>query len=114
MLSRFILITTFIILLTLPALAAEDPCAYVSTASGHQILCADRGTGVVSVTYTGNADFNPRDLATGPDGKLYIANPTDRTILRINPKQPNPKTLEYVAQLPANAGSPESLSFSGS
>src|SRR5262245_4953982 len=120
MLLRLILFSGFIFLLTLPALATvvpiEDPCVYVSTFSSHQILCVDRGTHVVKVIYTGDANFNPRDLVTGPDGNVYIAD-SDGDILRFNPTPTPPNTpisLTIVTTLPAVAGSPEGLSFSGS
>jgi hypothetical protein len=115
MFFRLSLISTFIILLTLPALAAEDPCVYVSTFSGHQILCVDRTSGAVTVKVTAQgANFNPRDLVTGPDGNLYITD-TDRQIWRFDPTQSEgPGNPSLVATLPGTFGTPESVGFSGS
>ena len=109
---RLSLFITFIILLTLPALAAEDPCAYVSTFSGHQILCVNRSTGAVTVKFT-LSNFNPRDLVMGPDGMLYVTDADGGEIWRFDPAQPqgqnNPSLVTTLS-----TGSPEGVSFSGS
>src|SRR5205814_890549 len=113
MLSRLSHISIFVILSTLPALAA-DPCVYVSTFSSHQILCVDQVSSAVTVKVTTQgANFNPRDLAVGPDGNLYIAD-SDREIWRFDPTaSEGPSNPSLVATLPANSGTPDGPGFRG-
>jgi hypothetical protein len=112
MLLRLILSSAFIILAAVPALAEE--CIYVSTGSGHEILCVHPATGAVTLKVPSQGtSFNPRDLVVGPDGNVYIAD-SDGDILRFNPTAATPETPYLVAKLPTGAGSPEGLSFSGS
>jgi len=62
---------------------------FVSTASGGQILKVDGNTGTFQVLTNGppcptSGCFSPEGLVVGPDSKLYIADPTNSNIWRID------------------------------
>ena len=61
---------------------------FVSTQGGNQILKVDGNLGTVSVISTGlqglNLSFVPEAMVVGPDGKLYITDPTDGLVARMN------------------------------
>lgn len=69
---------------------------YVSTGTGGQILKIDANTGTVSVLSTpvcdnGTCDFE--GMVLGPDGKIYIADPRDGDIFRLDQSGQNFETV---------------------
>jgi len=89
---RGILLALFVLCLgaTSQDLQAQSPgvSVFVSTQSGGQILKVDGNLGTFSVVSTGlqgvNLSFVPEAMVVGPDGKLYIADPTDGLVARMN------------------------------
>jgi hypothetical protein len=71
-------------------LRAQSPGigVFVSTQGGSQILRVDGNLGSISVISTGipgtNLDFVPEAMVVGPDSKLYITDPTDGLVVRMN------------------------------
>jgi hypothetical protein len=71
-------------------LQAQSPGVgvFVSTQGGGQILKVDGNLGTFSVISTGipgvNLNFVPEAMVVGPDGKLYITDPTDGLVVRMN------------------------------
>ena len=71
-------------------LRAQSPGigVFVSTQGGSQILRVDGNLGTISVISTGipgtNLDFVPEAMVVGPDSKLYITDPTDGLVARMN------------------------------
>lgn len=104
--------------LLLPPVPAGE-VVYVSTGFGNQILSINANTGAVTVlpvspAPTCNEGF-PCDLegmVLGPDGKIYVADPTDRLIFRLDQSGAN---LELVRQFTCNGDpcSPQAPAFSG-
>jgi sugar lactone lactonase YvrE len=60
---------------------------YVSTGTGGQILKIDANTGVVSVLSSplcGDGSCDLEGMVVGPDGKIYVADPRDGSIFRMD------------------------------
>lgn len=100
-------------MLLLATTAQAQPCIYVSTFTGNQILCVDGSSGATSVVHTFPTSVRPRDMVVGPDGNLYIAD-ANGPVWRLDPSQPQgPGNPVVISTLPPGAV-PEAPSFSGS
>jgi hypothetical protein len=108
-------------------LVGGDEIVYVSTQSGGQILEVD-GTdtfataGMYPVMVVsgnpGEGGFSPEGVVIGPDGKLYITDPTNREIWRMNQDSTEAELVynwaEFVSDLiPSNPQGPSFSSNSG-
>ena len=84
-------------------LRAQSPgvSVFVSTQSGNQILKVDGNLGSFSIISSGNPfpgvvpNFVPEAMVVGPDGKLYITDPTDGLVVRMNQDGSQPE-LAYL------------------
>src|SRR5262249_55183893 len=68
------------------AVVAGADAATMVVSSDFSILGYDSSTGGYTGVYaTGNGLNRPNGLTLGPDGRLYVANPGNDSILRFNP-----------------------------
>lgn len=104
-------------------LRAQSPgvSVFVSTQSGNQILKVDGNLGSFSIISSGNPfpgvvpNFVPEAMVVGPDGKLYITDPTDGLVVRMNQDGSQPE-LAYLFSCDSTTcpGNPQGPSFSSS
>lgn len=96
-------------------LVGGDEVVYVSTQGGGQILKVDVTTKTFTVV-SGNPDdvgFSPEGMTVGPDSKLYITDPSNEVIWRMN--QDGTQTERVFAQADnGGPGAPQGPSFSSS
>lgn len=102
------------VLLAVSSAAHAAPCVYVASAFAHDIRCIDGATGASTVVLTGANNFNPADLAIGPDGHLYIADPPPGLVWRFNLSLPQGLNNPQVIATFPTGSYPEGLAFSGS
>jgi hypothetical protein len=93
-------------------LGQSGPPIYVSTYTGHQILSVDGTTGATTVVYTDN--FLPEDITVGPDNKLYVCDPTNGRIVRMDQDGKNGETVydHAASKLSQPPGGPQGPRFS--
>jgi sugar lactone lactonase YvrE len=85
------------LVLTLPVQGwAQGPPLFVSTGGGHQILKVDGTSGATTVLFTAN-DLSPEGMAVGPDGRLWITDPTNGQVDVINQDGSNFQGVFFVA-----------------
>jgi hypothetical protein len=53
----------------------------------------DGTTGAITVVYTGSTNFLPEDITVGPDNKIYVCDPTNGRIVRMNQNGTNVETV---------------------
>ena len=90
---------------------------FVSTHQGGQILVVDGDTpGTVAVVYSSSCDGGtcPEGIVVGPDGKIYMADPTGSTIRRIDRSGANIETLFTSCVGTSCPTGPQAPSFSSS
>ncbi|HXM99009.1 MAG TPA: choice-of-anchor D domain-containing protein [Candidatus Dormibacteraeota bacterium] len=119
---RFLVFALFIAATGFPSRAQEGftKPVYVSNRQGGQILVVDGDTGAIAVLYNqGCVDsclIWPEGLTVGPDNKIYMADPSQKTIRRID-RSGSTATLETLigtcVTSPCPTG-PQAPSFSGS
>ncbi len=103
-------------------LRAQSPgvSVFVSTQSGSQILKVDGNLGSFSIISSGNPFFNvnpnffPEAMVVGPDGKLYIADPTDGLVVRMNQDGSQPEMAYRFSCDSGCPANPQGPSFSSS
>lgn len=95
----------------------ETP-VYVSTFNGNQILAVGSTTGAVKVLNIDTTKL-PEDIVVGPDGKIYICDPVENDIRRMNQDGSNVETVysfSATTSTQCNGGAcptgPEGPSFS--
>jgi hypothetical protein len=93
-----------------------DTLVYVSTQTGSQIVKVDPGFPGDFAVVSGNPDdvgFSPEGMTVGPDNKLYITDPSNEVIWRMN--QDGTQTERVFAQAGnGGPGAPQGPSFSSS
>ncbi len=99
-------------------LVGGDEVVFVSTQAGGQILKVDGTTGAFTVV-SGNPDdvgFSPEGMVVGPDGKLYITDPSNgQRIWRMNQDGTQPEVIYNQSSCEINCAlSPQGPSFSSS
>jgi hypothetical protein len=99
------------VLLAGQLLGQSGPPIFVSTYTGHQILSVDGTT--TTVVYTGDNNFLPEDITVGPDNKLYVCDPTNGRILRMDRDGKNVDTVynQVAALPPQNPGGAQGPQF---
>ena len=80
---RLVLLATIICLLLLSVPAAGQVDIFVSTFSGESILSVDTGNGALATVKVLSTGSRPEDMTVGPDNKLYICDPTNGLIMRM-------------------------------
>jgi hypothetical protein len=118
----------FVLLLILGAAGVSSnlraQSVFVSTQTGGQILKVDTSqtntftivSGNPGLSPFGNGGFSPEGLTIGPDGKIYITDPSSSKIDRMNQDGTQPETV-YVLQGffdHVAPGAPQGPSFSSS
>jgi len=83
---------------------------FVSSFTGEQILKIDTSTVPATTTaiFTGSPGFRPEDLAIGPDNKVYVCDPSNNRIIRMNQDGSN---VENVFGMGAPLLRPQGLRF---
>ena len=100
-------------------LVGGDEVVFVSTQYGGQILEVDGTTGAFTVIYgalscTSDGSFCPEGMVIGPDGKLYITDPHDGRVTRMNQDGTQPELIYTPACDSGCPGAPQGPSFSSS
>jgi len=67
-----------------PSYGQGGPVVFVSSFSGEQILRIDGTTGATTAIFTGSPGFRPEDIAVGPDNKVYVCDPSNNRIIRMD------------------------------
>lgn len=107
-------------------LIGGDEVVYVTTQGGGQVVRVDgTGTGVtgtgsnvlgavqVASGNPGTGGFSPEGITVGPDGRLYIADPNNGGIWRMNQDGTQPEMV-YAEKATGGPGPPQGPSFSSS
>jgi sugar lactone lactonase YvrE len=100
-------------------LVGGDEVVFVSTQSGGQILAVDGTTGAFGVVSNGPGCgeslgcFQPEGIVVGPDGKLYITDPTNQQITRMNQDGTQPEII-YTRNCSGCPGAPQGPTFNSS
>jgi len=93
-----------------PAFGQSGPTVFVSSFTGEQILKIDGTTGQTTAIFTGSPGFRPEDIAVGPDNKVYVCDPSNNRIIRMNQ---NGSSVETVFGLGSPLLRPEGPRFNG-
>jgi len=64
--------------------SGQGPTVFVSSFTGEQILRIDGTTGATTAIFTGSPGFRPEDIAVGPDNKVYVCDPSNNRIIRMD------------------------------
>lgn len=83
--------------LTIPLFAQNT--VYISTGSGNQVLAFNTANKSSSALYTANGAI-PEDSTYGPDGLLYVCDPTNHRIVRVNPSTSVATTIFQATTAP--------------
>jgi hypothetical protein len=92
---------------------------FVSTQYGGQILAVDGTTGAFSVVYQAlgcrsDGAFCPEGMVVGPDDKLYITDPTDKAVRRMNQNGTQEEYVYAPSECETCPGAPQGPGFSAS
>lgn len=91
---------------------------YVSTHQGGQILVVDGNTGAVAVLYSASCDgpcpVQPEGIVVGPDDKIYMADPANQALRRIDRSGANFESLFTSCVVSPCPTGPQAPSFSSS
>jgi len=94
-----------------PSYGQGGPVVFVSSFSGEQILRIDGTTGATTAIFTGSPGFRPEDLAIGPDNKVYVCDPSNNRIIRMDDNGSNVENVYPSGLNPLDPLRPQGLRF---
>jgi sugar lactone lactonase YvrE len=108
----FVLLCAGLAIFTSSSAFAQGPTLYVTSPDGTQILTVDGTTGATAVLFSPGAGFLPHAIVFGPDGKLYVSEPQNNQIDRVNPDGTGFEVV-YKFSVSGQPTGPEGLHFNG-